>query len=201
MYQSEWTDKTVLHLLPHWNWEAGKTVNVWAYYNHADEVELFLNGISLGKKAKKGDDLHISWQVPFAAGTLKAVSYKNGKIVKTTEIRTAGKPAKIELVADRKTISADGRDMSFITVKILDKDGNIVPDADNKVNFKVNGGAFIAGVDNGDPVSHDPFKASYRKAFHGLALAILQSNAKAGNISFSATGDGLAPAELVLTAK
>ncbi len=201
MYQSEWTDKTVLHLLPHWNWEAGKTVNVWAYYNHADEVELFLNGISLGKKAKKGDDLHISWQVPFAAGTLKAVSYKNGKIVKTTEIRTAGKPAKIELVADRKTISANGRDMSFITVKILDKDGNIVPDADNKVNFKVNGGAFIAGVDNGDPVSHDPFKASYRKAFHGLALAILQSNAKAGNISFSATGDGLAPAELVLTAK
>jgi len=201
MYQSEWTDKTVLHLLPHWNWETGKTISVWAYYNHADEVELFLNGKSLGKKAKQGDDLHISWQVPFQPGTLKAVSYKNGKVVKVAEVHTAGKPAKIELVADRKQIGADGRDMSFITVKILDKDGNIVPDADNKVSFKVNGGAFIAGVDNGDPINHDPFKADWRKAFHGLALAILQSNAKAGNITFSASADGLAPASLTLMAK
>jgi beta-galactosidase len=201
MYQSEWTNKTVLHLLPHWNWETGKTIQVWAYYNHADEVELFLNGKSLGKKAKQGDDLHIAWAVPYQPGTLKAISYKDGKTVKTTEIHTAGKPAKIELIADRKTISADGRDMSFITVKILDKDGNIVPNADNKVDFRVNGNAFIAGVDNGDPVSHDPFKVSYRKAFHGLALAIVQSNAKAGIINFTATADGLAPAVLTLTAK
>jgi beta-galactosidase len=91
--------------------------------------------------------------------------------------------------------------MSFITVKILDKDGNIVPDADNKVDFKINGTAFIASVDNGDPVSHDPFKASYRKAFHGLALAILQSNEKAGNITFTATANGLAPATITLAAK
>jgi beta-galactosidase len=201
MYQSEWTDKTVLHLLPHWNWETGKTISVWAYYNHADEVELFLNGKSLGKKAKQGDDLHISWQVPFQPGTLKAISYKNGKVVKVAEVHTAGKPAKIELVADRKQISADGKDMSFITVKILDKDGNLVPNADNKVNFKINGSAFIASVDNGDPISHDPFKADWRKAFHGLALAILQSNAKAGNITFSASADGLAPASLTLTAR
>jgi beta-galactosidase len=201
MYQSEWTDKTVLHLLPHWNWESGKTVSVWAYYNHADEVELFLNGKSLGKKAKQGDDLHIEWQVPFEAGTLKAVSYKGGKIVTTAEVRTAGKPAKIELVADHKTISADGRDLSFVTVKILDKDGNIVPDADNKVDFKVTGTGFVASVDNGDPVSHDPFKASYRKAFHGLALAILQSNGKPGNITLSASADGLAPATLSVIAK
>ncbi|MBE9667252.1 beta-galactosidase GalB [Mucilaginibacter boryungensis] len=201
MYQSEWTDKTVLHLLPHWNWQTGKTIQVWAYYNHADEVELFLNGKSLGKKAKKGDDLHISWAVPFQPGTLKAISYKDGKTVKVAEIHTAGKPAKIELVADRKTINADGKDLSFITVKILDKDGNLVPNADNKVDFKVNGSAFIASVDNGDPVSHDPFKANYRKAFHGLALAILQSNEKAGNITFTATADGLAPAVLTLQAK
>lgn len=201
MYQSEWTDKTVLHILPHWNWEAGKTVQVWAYYNHADEVELFLNGKSLGKKAKQGEDLHIAWGVPFEPGTLKAVSYKNGKVVKTTEIHTAGKAAKIELVADRKNIKADGKDLSFITVKILDKDGNIVPNADNKVSFKLNGNAFIAGVDNGDPVSHDPFKADYRKAFHGLALAILQSNAKAGAISLTATADGLAPATISVQAK
>jgi len=201
MYQSEWTDKTVLHLLPHWNWEPGKTIQVWCYYNHADAVELFLNGKSLGKKAKQGDDLHISWGVPFEPGTLKAVSYKNGRIVKTTEVHTAGKPAKIQLVADRKSIKADGTDLSFITVRILDKDGNIVPDADNKVDFTVNGNAFVAGVDNGDPVSHDPFKASWRKAFHGLALAVLQSNGKAGNITFSATADGLQPATLTLQAK
>ncbi len=201
MYQSEWTNKTVLHLLPHWNWETGKTIQVWAYYNHADEVELFLNGKSLGKKAKHDEDLHISWAVPYQPGTLKAVSYKDGKTVMTTEVHTAGKPAKIELVADRKTISADGKDMSFVTVKILDKDGNIVPNADNKVDFKVAGNAFIAGVDNGDPVSHDPFKASYRKAFHGLALAILQSNAKAGTVTFTATAAGLAPAVLTLQAK
>lgn len=201
MYQSEWTDKTVLHILPHWNWTAGKDVYVWAYYNHADEVELFLNGKSLGKKAKKGDDLHIAWKVPFQPGTLKAVSYKNGTIAKQTEIHTAGKPAKIELVADRKTINADGKDLSFITVRILDKDGNIVPDADNKVDFKVNGSAFIASVDNGDPVSHAPFKATYRKAFHGLALAILQAKETKGTITFSATADGLVPAKLVLQAR
>jgi beta-galactosidase len=201
MYQSEWTNKTVLHILPHWNWQSGKTIQVWAYYNHADEVELFLNGKSLGKKAKQGDDLHISWAVPYQPGTLKAVSYKDGKTVMTTEIHTAGKPAKIELVADRKAIKADGKDMSFITVKILDKDGNVVPNADNKVDFKINGNAFIASVDNGDPVSHDPFKASWRKAFHGLALAILQSNEKAGNITFTATADGLAPGTLTLVAK
>jgi len=201
MYQSEWTDKTVLHLLPHWNWEAGKTVNVWAYYNHADEVELFLNGKSLGKKSKQGDDLHINWMVPFEPGTLKAVSYKAGKVVKTTEIHTAGKAAKIELVADRKAIGADGHDQSFVTVRILDKEGNIVPDADNKVTFKLNGSAYIAGVDNGNPIDHDPFKANYHNAFHGLALAILQSNAKPGNINLSATADGLAPASISIVAR
>jgi len=201
MYQSEWTNKTVLHILPHWNWSKGKNVYVWVYYNHADEVELFLNGKSLGKKAKQEDDLHIAWKVPFEPGTLKAISYKNGKVVAQTETHTAGKPAKIELVADRKVIGADGKDLSFVTVRILDKDGNIVPDADNKVNFKVNGSAFIASVDNGDPVSHDPFKATYRKAFHGLAMAILQSNQTKGVITFSATADGLAPATLTLQAK
>ena len=143
-------NKTVLHIFPHWNWEAGKTVDVWAYYNHADEVELFLNGKSLGIKKKEGDDLHVMWRVKYEPGTLKAVSRKDGKVVLTREIHTAGKPAKIELSADRKNIKADGKDLSFITVKILDKDGNIVPNADNLVNFKINGNAFIAGVDNGD---------------------------------------------------
>lgn len=201
MYQSEWTDKAVLHIFPHWNWQPGKMVDVWAYYNHADEVELFLNGKSLGVKKKTGDDLHIMWRVKYEPGTLKAVSRKDGKVVLTREIHTAGKPAKIELIADRKNIKADGKDLSFITVKILDKDGNLVPDADNLVNFKINGEAFIASVDNGDENSHDSFKVNYRKAFNGLALAIVQAKEKAGSVTFTATSKGLPTATLMLQLK
>ena len=201
MYQSEWTDKAVLHIFPHWNWQPGKMIDVWAYYNHADEVELFLNGKSLGVKKKAGDDLHIMWRVKYEPGTLKAVSRKDGKVVLTREIHTAGKPAKIELVADRKNIKADGKDLSFITVKILDKDGNLVPDADNLVNFKINGEAFIASVDNGDENSHDSFKVNYRKAFNGLALAIVQAKEKAGSVTFTATSKGLPTATLMLQLK
>jgi beta-galactosidase len=201
MYQSEWTNKTVLHLLPHWNWEAGKTVDVWAYYNHADEIELFLNGKSLGTKKKEGDDLHVMWRVKYEPGTLKAVSRKDGKVVLSREIHTAGKPAKIQLIADRKLIKADGKDLSFITVKILDKDGNVVPNADNLVNFKINGNAFIVGVDNGSETDLGSFKANYRKAFNGLALAIVQSKEKAGSITLAATSQGLQGATVVLQAK
>jgi beta-galactosidase len=201
MYQSEWTDKTVLHIFPHWNWEPGKLVDVWAYYNHADEVELYLNGKSLGIKKKTGDDLHVMWRVKYEPGTLKAVSRKNGKAVLTREIHTAAAAAKIELIADRKNIKADGNDLSFITVKIEDKDGNTVPTADNLVNFKINGEAFIAGVDNGDEVGHDPFKAEYRKAFNGLALAIVQAKEKAGTVTLTATSEGLQPATIVLHLK
>ncbi|MEO6977725.1 MAG: beta-galactosidase GalB [Mucilaginibacter sp.] len=201
MYQSEWTDKTVLHIFPHWNWQPGKTVDVWAYYNNADEVELFLNGKSLGVKKKTGDDLHVMWRVKYEPGTLKAISRKDGKVVLTREIHTAGKPAKIELIADRKNIKADGKDLSFITVKILDKDGNLVPDADNLVNFKVAGGAFIASVDNGDENSHDSFKVNYRKAFNGLALAIVQAKDKAGNVTFTATSKALQAATITLQLK
>ncbi|WP_428327342.1 beta-galactosidase GalB [Mucilaginibacter sp.] len=201
MYQSEWTDKTVLHIFPHWNWTPGKTVDIWAFYNNADEVELYLNGKSVGIKKKTGDDLHVMWRLKFEPGTLKAVSRKDGKVVLTREIHTAGAPAKIELTADRKNIKADGKDLSFITVKILDKDGNVVPNADNLVNFKLNGEAFIAGVDNGDPVSHDSFKVSYRKAFNGLALAIVQAKEKAGAVTFTATSAGLKPAALTLQVK
>ncbi|MDO3625064.1 beta-galactosidase GalB [Mucilaginibacter sp. BT774] len=201
MYQSEWTNKTVLHLLPHWNWEQGKTVDVWAYYNHADEVELFLNGKSLGTKKKESDDLHVMWRVKYEPGTLKAVSRKDGKVVLTREIHTAGAPAKIQLIADRKLIKADGKDLSFITVKILDKDGNVVPTADNLVDFKISGNGFIAGVDNGLETDHDSFKASYRHAFNGLALAIVQTRQKAGGITFTASSKGLQGATVMLEAK
>jgi len=201
MYQSEWTSKPVLHILPHWNWETGKSVEVWAYYNNADEVELYLNGKSLGKKSKLGEDLHIQWDVIFEPGTLKAVSRKNGKDVLVREVRTAGAPAKIELIADRKNIKADGKDLSFITVRILDEAGNMVPNADNLVDFKIEGNGFIAGVDNGFQASLEPFKANYRKAFHGLCLAILQSTEKAGSIKLTANAKGLASSSITITTK
>ena len=201
MYQSEWTNKTVLHIFPHWNWTPGKIVDVWAYYNNADEVELFLNGKSIGVKKKTGDDLHVMWRLKYEPGTLKAVSRKNGKVVMTREIHTAGKPAKIQLWPDRTGMSANGKDLSFVTVRILDSKGNVVPDADNLVNFKIDGQGFIAGVDNGDENSHDSFKASYRKAFNGLALAIIQAKDKGGNVTLTATSKGLAPATVVLQVK
>jgi beta-galactosidase len=198
MYQSEWTSKPVLHIFPHWNWEVGKPIDVWAYYNNADEVELFLNGKSLGVRRKQGDTLHVMWRVKFEPGTLKAVSRLNGKTVLTRMIKTAGKPAKIELLPDRKNIKAHGEDLSFVTVRILDAEGNVVPDADNLVNFKTKGDGFIAGVDNGLQTSMEPFKADYRKAFNGLCLAIIQSKEQAGKIILEATSKGLQSASIVI---
>jgi beta-galactosidase len=200
MYQSEWTDKPVLHLFPHWNWKAGQNVDVLAYFN-ADEVELFLNGKSLGSKRKQGNDLHVSWRVPFEPGTLRAVSRKNGKIVLTEEVHTAGQPARIVLTPDRKTIKANGVDISFVTVKIVDQNGTLVPGADNLVSFELDGEGFIAGVDNGSEISHESFKANHRHAFHGMALAMVQSKGKAGRIAMRATSPGLAPASIIIEAK
>jgi len=191
MYQSEWTDNPVLHILPHWNWQPGKTMDVWVYYNKADEVELFLNGRSLGIKRKRGDDLHIAWRVKYEPGTLKAVSRFNGKTVLEKEVKTAGIAAKIELIADKTRMKADGNDLSYITVSITDKDGNVVPDADNEVKFDVSGPGFIAGVDNGLQTSMEPFQASSRKAFNGKCLAIVQSKAQAGKIMLTASSPGL----------
>jgi len=200
MYQSEWTTKPVLHIFPHWNWTQGNPVDVWAYFN-SEEVELFLNGKSLGTKRKSGDDLHVMWRVPFEPGTLRAVSRSHGKVVLTQEVRTAGVAARIILIPDRKVIRADGRDVSFVTVKVVDAKGILVPHADNLLNFQVTGEGSIAGVDNGSQVSHEPFKANHRKAFHGLALAIIQSSNQAGRITLRATAKGLAPASLVIDAK
>lgn len=201
MYQSEWTNKPVLHLFPHWNWKQGDMVDVIAYYNNADEVELFLNGKSLGTQSKKSDDLHVKWRVPFEAGTLKAVSKKNKKIVLTAEVKTSGNAEKIILTADKKTINADGYDLSFITATIKDKNGTIVPDANNLIKFKISGDGIIAGVDSGSQTSLESFKGDSHTALNGLALAILQSNGKKGNIKLTATSDGLQSSEIIVEAK
>ncbi|MBC7889336.1 MAG: DUF4982 domain-containing protein [Ferruginibacter sp.] len=191
LYQSVWTIKPVLHIFPHWNWQAGKTVDVWAYYNNADEVELFLNGRSLGTRKKKGDDMHVFWRVDYTAGTLRAVSRKNGKVVLTKEIKTAGAPAKIILSADRKLIHADGNDLSFITAKIVDAKGILVPDADNLLQFTISGNAAIVATDNGCQTSMESFKTDKHQAFNGLCLAVVQAGEKAGNVTVKATAKGL----------
>ncbi|GAB3577775.1 beta-galactosidase GalB [Hymenobacter daeguensis] len=198
LYQSEWTTKPVLHLLPHWNWTPGQLVDVWAYFSQADEVELFLNGKSLGIKKKSPDDLHVMWRVPYAPGTLQAISRKGGQTVLTSTIKTAGSAAKIELTADRTQLRADGKDLSFLTVRVLDAAGNLVPDAANLVKFSVSGPGFVAGVDNGYQASLESFKSPERKAYNGLALAIIQTKERAGAITVRAEAAGLQGASVVL---
>jgi beta-galactosidase len=201
LYQSEWTNKPVLHLLPHWNWRPGQTVDVWAYYSQADEVELFLNGKSLGVKKKGTNDLHVMWRVPYVTGTLQAISRKAGQTVLTSTVKTAGPAAKIELITDRNKLRADAKDLSFVTVRVLDASGNLVPDAANLVKFSVSGPGFVAGVDNGYQASMESFKAPERKAYNGMALAIIQTTDKAGTITVRATAEGLDAASVVLTSQ
>jgi beta-galactosidase len=201
LYQSLFTNKPVLYIFPHWNWAAGQTVDVWAYYNNADEVELFLNNKSLGVKKKEHDDLHVMWRVDYAPGTLKAVSRKNGKLVLEKIINTAGAPAAIIATADRTNITADGTDLSFVTVKIVDKDGNLVPNADNLVKFELSGKGSLAGTDNGNPVSMESFQTPARRAFNGMCLAVIQSAGKAGNISLRVSTENLPPVVVNIVAR
>jgi beta-galactosidase len=191
MYQSEWTNKNVLHIFPHWNWQPRQKIDVWAYYSNADEVELFVNGKSKGVKSKQNDEMHVVWNVTFEPGTLKAVSRKDGKIVLEKEIKTAGESSQISLVADRAEISADGEDLSFVTVEILDEDGNFVPTADNKIDFNLEGRGKIVGVDNGNPVSHESFKGETIKAFNGKCLVVVQAGDTEENLKLTASANGL----------
>jgi beta-galactosidase len=203
LYQSQWTEKPMVHILPHWNWQGfeGKEIPVLCYSN-CESVELFLNGKSLGeKKFSDTKDLHLLWQVPYSPGTLKAIAKNNGKQVCMTEIQTADTPAKIVLSADRNEINADGEDLSYLKVEIVDQEGRVCPNADNLIKFKIDGNGVIAGVDDGNPVSHEYFKASERKAFHGLCLAVVQSKRTRGAIRLSAESEGLQAAEVLIKAK
>jgi beta-galactosidase len=197
MYQSEWTNKDVLHLFPHWNWEEGKVVDMIVYTN-CTEVELFLNDSSLGVKRKQDDDLRLTWQLTFVPGTVKAIGKtQQGKTI-IAEVKTSGEPAKIKLSADRTTIHADGKDLSFITVEVLDKQGVVVPNANNLIQFDIEGEASIAGVDNGNQSSHEPFKANFRKAFNGKCLVVIQSSDKKGQVCVKATSKNLEPSSIDL---
>jgi len=224
-YQSQWVEQPVLHLFPHWNWKGreGAFLPVTCFTN-CDRVELFLNGRSLGAKGyafprhgmqgrygqfapaaagavRTTNDLHLTWDVPFEPGTLKAVGMKGGKAVET-EISTTGDPAAIALSVDRDTIRANRRDVAHVTAQVLDAQGRLHPDAENTIAFQVQGEGRLLGVDNGNLADLAAnFKAETRKAFHGLCLAIIQSTAAIGEIRVTATSPGLRPATVTIAAK
>jgi beta-galactosidase len=200
LYRSRWRPEPLVHLLPHWNWPefAGKEIPVWAVTN-CDSVELFLNDKSLGqKKLDRRNALHVEWSVPYAPGTLKAVGTKGGQTVATDEVRTTGEPKRLVLKADRARIADDGDDLSFVEVRVVDAAGLVCPNAEPLVRFHLAGPGLIAGVDNGDPINHEPFKADRHKAFHGLGLAVLQGARTPGRLVLKAEADGLEPAEIVV---
>ncbi|MGA3171682.1 MAG: beta-galactosidase GalA [Chthoniobacteraceae bacterium] len=199
-YQSWWTDKPVLHVFPHWNWagKEGQEINVWVYSN-CDNVELFLNGQSLGKKTMERNQ-HLEWKVNYVPGVLSAKGYYRGKLV-TAEVQTTGDPFRIVLEPDRSKLSADGTDLSVVTVKIVDSSGRVVPTAGNLVRFSVTGSGRILGVGNGDPSCHEPDKASRRSAFNGLCQVLLQTTRTPGEISLQAESQGLKTAAVVLDAE
>ena len=198
MYQSEWTDKQVLHLFPHWNWLDGQHIDLWCYYNNADEVELFINGRSQGVKAKKDDhEYHLMWRVKFEPGEVKAVARKNGKVVAEKTIRTSGAPAQLRMTSDRIRFgnNPNGDNLAFITVEVIDKDGNLCPRADDQVFFEVEGGR-IVGVDNGNPISMERFKDTKRKAFNGKCLVVVATDG--GDVTVRAKGYQLGGSEVMV---
>ena len=221
LYRSHWNknDET-LHILPHWTWPGreGQVTPVFVYTNYPS-AELFINGKSQGKRTKdmsvtienskdstslaqlkRQQRYRLMWMdTKYEPGTVKVVAYnEKGEAVAEKEIRTAGKPHHIELVADRQQIAADGRDLSFITVKVVDKDGNLCPDAQHSIKYTVKGAGFYRAGANGDPVSLELFHQPQMKVFNGMMTAVVQNNGKPGEITLTASGRGLKSAKIVV---
>ncbi|MCW3092318.1 MAG: Beta-galactosidase Arabinogalactan endo,4-beta-galactosidase [Ferruginibacter sp.] len=194
-YQSWWTDKDVLHISPHWNWKEkrGKPVEVWVNSN-ADNVELFLNGKSQGKKDMPRNS-HLTWMVNYEPGKLEAVAFKKGKKL-TAQVETTNAPVEVVITPYKTTVLADGKDATIINVSVVDKEGREVPDADNMIKFSISGPGSIIGVGNGDPSSHEPDKcmdgAWQRRLFNGKCQVIVQAGVNTGMIKFEAKSTSLA---------
>lgn len=203
LYQARWRkDLPMVHILPHWNWpeRVGEVTPVHVY-SSGDEVELFLNGTSLGRKKLGQYEYRFRWDdVKYTPGTLKAVAYKKGKLWAEKTVATTGKAAKLGATVDRGEIKPDGADLAFVTMEILDAKGQLVPRTHNLVKFTIDGPGEIVAVGNGNAASHEPFQASQRKAFNGLCLVIVKATGK-GEIKLTATSDGLAAATVTINAK
>jgi beta-galactosidase len=202
IYQARWRPNfPMAHILPHWNWpdRAGQVTPVFVYTS-GDEAELFLNGQSLGRRQRGPLEYRLRWDdVKYQPGELRIVAYKHGRQWAEEVVKTTGPAAKVTLAADRAALSADGKDLSFITVTIADKDGLLVPRTKNLVRFELAGPGEIVAVDNGDATSFEPFQAKERKAYNGLALVIVRTKAgELGAITLKARSEGLAAAEIIL---
>jgi hypothetical protein len=182
----------MVHIGNHWNWSTGSNQTVTVYSN-CDAVELFLNSASLGSKNTTNATgvYHLTWSVPYAAGTLKAVGKKAGATAANDSVKTTGAAAAIRLTADRSRIAGDGEDLSFVTVEVTDANGLTVPTAANSMNFTCSGAGTIVGVDNGDAANHLSMKASSCPAYNGKCLVIIQSGGTMGNAVLAASATGL----------
>ena len=200
LYKSYWNpDENMVHILPHWNWDVkkGESIPVFVYTN-GDCAELFLNGKSMGMKYKNPtsrnsiERFRLMWNdIGYEQGELKAIAYKEGTVIGESALKTAGEPYEIRLTTDRKTISDDGMDLSYIVIEAFDKNGIPCPLADNQIDFSIKGPGTIAGVGNGNPQSLEPFQANNIKLFYGKALLILRSDFKKGDVEVTATSKGL----------
>jgi beta-galactosidase len=193
----EWHD-----VVASWNWEGyeGKTIRVEAY-SSCQTAELFLNGKSLGRKATNRQNKWIAlWDVKYAPGLLEIKGYENNKVVSSSQLRTAGEALKISLNADHSEIKADGQDLSYISVELTDKDGNLNPVARNLIKFSVEGDGSIVAVGSSDPTGTESFKKPYRKAYHGKCLVIIRAGNRRGVIKLNATSDGIEGKEVIIHA-
>ncbi len=203
IYQARWRpDLPMAHILPHWNWaeRIGQITPVHVYTS-GDEAELFLNGKSLGRKKKGEFQYRLRWDdVVYQPGELKVIAYKNGQKWAEETIKTTGEAAQISMQADRAKITADGADLSFITVKIADKNGLTVPRSKNRINFEISGAGEIVATDNGDATEHEAFQNKSRRAYNGMALVIVRSiKGKSGKITLKAVSDNLKTAQISIS--
>ncbi|HET9571578.1 MAG TPA: beta-galactosidase GalB [Bacteroidales bacterium] len=204
-YQSKWRpDFPMAHLFPHWNWSdrIGQITPVHLYTS-GDEAELFLNGVSQGRKKKEPFQYRLQWDsVCYQPGELKVIAYKNGEKWAENVVKTTGQAFKIQLSPDRNELMADGSDLSYVTISITDKEGLTVPNAKNRLTFELTGPGEIVAVDNGDPTCHESFQSKERNAFNGLCLVIIRTKAgQSGNIVLKAQSAGLKDAVIQMIAK
>lgn len=199
LYQAAWTDKTILHLLPCWDFNDGQLIDVMVYTNQPF-AELFLNGKSMGKKAVDGI-YSADWQIPYEKGEIKAVSYdKDGNITSMDCRKSFGEPAAIRLTPDKTALNADGEDMIFLDISAYDADGVFVANARNRVTVEVTGAGRLVGLDSGDSTDYDEYKATSKRLFSGKLLAMIAGKNYDGEINIKVTSDGLPDALLTLNA-
>lgn len=204
LYQSRWRpDLPMAHIVPHWNWpERIGLVTPVHVFTSGDEAEVFINDESQGRKKRDALEYRFRWDdIVYTPGTVKVVTYKDGNKWAEASIRTTGDPAGLKLSADRSTIIADGEDLSFVTLTVVDSEGNTVPEAANKITFSVDGPGKIVATDNGLPTDMTRFPSSARNAFSGCALAIVcGESGRPGEVTLTAQADGLTPATVVISA-